>query len=171
MATKSTEKICAFEVLVAEDEGAVRDIVIWLLRSAGYRALAAADPAVIRSLFVRQYPLLVVSTLPTVFPEGLDMLAFHNMLHPHIPVLIARGSALGRWPEVERWARGLPRKPCGAASFQTRLERLASQATILHKSGQQNPVYGRSIDQKCYTNGNAVNRPLSLPRSHAPSLC
>ena len=170
MAIDSTDKKFPIEVLVAEDAGDVRDIVVWLLRSAGYRALAAADRTVIQSLFLRESTLLVVGTMPTVFSEGLDMLVFLNVLHPHVPVLLVSGSAFGRWPEVERWANGFPRKSCGVTSFRTKLQCLVSQATTLRRFGRPNPIYGRLTDRERRQNRNAGDRPFPLLHSHAPTF-
>jgi DNA-binding NtrC family response regulator len=167
MATDSTEKTFPFEILVVEDAKEVRDIVVWLLRSAGYRALAATDHSVVQSLFLRRYPLLVVGNVSTAFPDGFDLLAFFNMVHPHIPVLIVPGTAFGRWPEVERWASGFPRRPCGADRFQTRVRRLISHVTTRQKIHQSASISGKSPDGEFHANSNPSARPFSLLHSHA----
>jgi DNA-binding NtrC family response regulator len=169
MATDSTDKMFPFEVLVVEDGKEVRDIVVWLLRSAGYRALAAADRSVVQSIFLRQYPLLVVGKVPTAFFDDLKMLAFLNLRHPHIPVLIVGGTAFGRWPEIERWASGLPRKLCGAAHFRTKVERLISHVTTRQKFHQSASISETLPDRKFPANGSPPDRPFSLLHSHAPA--
>jgi hypothetical protein len=169
MATDSSDEISPLEVLIAEDAREVRDIVVWLLRSAGYRALAVVDRSVTKSLFLRRCPMLVVGTVPTVFSEGLDLLAFVSMLHPDIPVLIVSGAAFDRWPEVERGARGVPRKPCDSASFRTRVQCLISQVITRQNLRQPCPSLGRSPDRGRHTSGDPTDRPLCPLDSHAPA--
>ncbi|GIF44970.1 response regulator [Actinoplanes xinjiangensis] len=80
-------------VLIADDDGDVRDLVAVKLRAAGYRVLEADNGRTAMSLAVNERPSLV---LLDVSMPGLDGLGFCYELHSspqtaHIPVIIVSG--------------------------------------------------------------------------------
>jgi DNA-binding response OmpR family regulator len=80
-------------VLIADDDGDVRDLVAVKLRAAGYRILEADDGRTAMSLAVNERPSLV---LLDVSMPGLDGLGFCYELHSspqtaHIPVIMISG--------------------------------------------------------------------------------
>ncbi|MDI6100944.1 response regulator [Actinoplanes sp. NEAU-A12] len=115
-------------VLIADDDGDIRDLVAVKLRAAGYRVLEADNGRTAMSLAVNERPQLV---LLDVSRPGLDGLGFCYELHSspqtaHIPVIIISGRgtpsdlALGRVVGAEDYMV----KPFSAADLLRRVERL-----------------------------------------------
>jgi DNA-binding NtrC family response regulator len=119
----STEEKTPDQVLVVNEASEVWDIIAWLLRSRGYRALATTDGSVVKALLSREHAVLIVYDLPEPVFHGWDLLAFCHARCPHIPVLLMSGAAFAQWPEVERWASCFSRQPFDAARFRTGIQR------------------------------------------------
>lgn len=130
MAGDSTEEKPKNQVLVVDDANEVRDIIVWLLRSGEYRALASADAPLAKRLLAKEHAVLVLSELPDSIFDGWDLLAFCHARCPNTPVLIISKTAIAKRPEVERLTSCIPRRSCDAARFRVEIRRhLISRAT------------------------------------------
>ncbi len=116
------------QVLVVEDTKEIRDIIVWLLRQSGYRALAAENGLAAQLLLATARPALIISDLNMPRCDGWELLSFCHRQHPDIPVMIVSSEGLGRHPEVERWAAGYVSKPFKFRAFRAEVERLISRA-------------------------------------------
>jgi CheY-like chemotaxis protein len=110
-------------VLTVDDANELREIVVWLLRSGEYRALATADALVTKCLLAMKHAVLVVCDQPAAGRSGWDLLAFCHKRCPHSPVLIISGNAFVRRPDVREWASSAPRHACNAAGFRAKIRR------------------------------------------------
>lgn len=119
------------QVLVVEDHQEVRDLIIWLLRVSGYRALAAENGFAAQLLLASARPTLIISDLDMPLCDGWELLAFCHQHHPEIPVMIVSGGSLGRHPEIERWAAAVVSKPFDSRRFRAEVARC-----IAHASGR-----------------------------------
>jgi CheY-like chemotaxis protein len=99
------------QVLVVDDSKVIRDIIVWLLRISGYRALAAENGFAAQLLLLAEHPTLIISDLNMPLGDGWELLTFCHKHHPEIPVMIISGEGLGKHPEIERWAAGFLAKP------------------------------------------------------------
>ncbi|HWS34441.1 MAG TPA: response regulator [Actinoplanes sp.] len=115
-------------VLIADDDGDVRDIVAVKLEAAGYRILEADNGRTAMSLAVHERPQLI---LLDVSMPGLDGIGFCYELHSspqtaHIPVIIVSGRgepadvALGHMVGAEDYLA----KPFSPAELLRRVQRL-----------------------------------------------
>jgi len=96
------------QVFVVSDPQEIRDFILWLLCSGGYRVVAADNDTVARSFLSTGYPVLVVTEVEIPFCEDWELLAFSHVQFPEAPVLVASRSALGRRPEINRMIAGSP---------------------------------------------------------------
>ena len=99
-----------------------------LLRRGGYRVIEAEDGLAAQIILLTEQPALVISDLQMPLCDGWDVLAYCHTQHPNLPVLIVSGEALGRRPEVERWAAGSLSKPFDPEHFAAEVRRLVSRA-------------------------------------------
>ena len=120
------------QVLNVRSSRTVRRIVVWMLRIAGYRALATEsgdpehpddDPA---------HPTLILSDADMDLGDGWEMLMFRQRRHPHIPVVLVNSSALGRHPEIERWSRAHVSRRFDSRKFRSRIKGLLAHAPAAH---------------------------------------
>ena len=116
------------QVLIVDDAEDIRDYLGVVLRSNGYRVLEAADGLVARSILKLEHPALVISDLEMPVSDGWEVLTFCHDHCPETPVMIVSGAALGRQPEIERWAASFVPKPFSIARFRAEVERLISRA-------------------------------------------
>lgn len=112
------------QVLVVDDSKEIRDVIVWMLRISGYRALAAENGFAAQLLLTAMQPTLIVSDLKMPLCDGWDLLAFCHEHYPEIPVLIVSGQGLGNHPEIERWAAGYIAKPFDSHEFCNAVDRL-----------------------------------------------
>ena len=81
-------------VLVADDEPAVRRVMTWMLESAGYDVLTAADGASAVALFTRHSEnlraVLLDARMPTL--SGAETLSEIRRIDKGIPVLVCTGA-------------------------------------------------------------------------------
>jgi two-component system OmpR family response regulator len=127
IAIESAEENLPPQILVVDDVKEVREMIIWFLRSNGYRALAAADGLAAQVLLSREHPVLVISDLEMPDGDGWELLAFCHAHRPGLPVLIISGSSLGTRPEIECWASGILHKPFAPDRLRAEVQRLVSQ--------------------------------------------
>lgn len=116
------------QVLVVDDSKEVRDAIIWMLRTSGYRTLAAENGFSAQLLLTAVRPTLIISDLKMPLCDGWDLLAFCHEYYPDIPVMIISGESLGEHPEIERWAAGYIAKPFDSQEFCTTVAQLISRA-------------------------------------------
>ena len=91
------------QVFTVSDAQEVRDFILWLLCSGGYRVVSADSDLVADTLLLTEYPVLVVAEADIPFCENWELLAFSHAQYPEAPVLVASKNALGRRPEICRW--------------------------------------------------------------------
>jgi DNA-binding NtrC family response regulator len=115
-------------VLVVDDSKVIRDIIVWLLRISGYRALAAENGFAAQLLLQAEHPILIISDLNMPLVDGWELLTFCHTHHPEIPVMIISGEGLGKHPEIERWAAGFLAKPFDSRKFRAAVDQLISRA-------------------------------------------
>jgi signal transduction histidine kinase/ActR/RegA family two-component response regulator len=111
-------------VLVIEDEPAVREAVVGLLRQRGYLALAAADGAEGLAMIEREAVDVVFTDLAVAAVSGFDVARAVKRLRPGTPVVLITGWP-GRLDREEVAASGIDRvieKPVGAAEVFAALE-------------------------------------------------
>ena len=118
------------EVLVVDDSKEVRDLIVWLLRISGYRALAAENGFAAQLLLLAAHPTLIISDLNMPLFDGWELLAFCHTHHPDIPVVIISGEGLGKHPEIERWAAGFLSKPFDSRRFRAEIDRFIPQGAL-----------------------------------------
>ena len=116
------------QVLVVDDSKMIRDIIVWLLRMSGYRALAAENGLAAQLLLLAEHPTLIISDLNMPLGDGWELLAFCHQHRPEIPVMVISGEGLGKHPEIERWAAGFLAKPFDSKRFQAAVDQLISPA-------------------------------------------
>ncbi len=78
----------ALNLLVVEDDAALRDALLITLESAGHRATGAADGPAALALLARQRFNMVVSDLRMAPMDGLQLLAEIRTVSPGLPVLL-----------------------------------------------------------------------------------
>ena len=116
------------QVLVVDDTKQVRDLIVWLLRFSGYRAIVAEDGLAAQRILRSEHPALIISDLNMPGGDGWTLLAHCHEHHPDIPVLIVSGEELGRHPEIECWAAGFVAKPFNVHQFRSELDRCRAKA-------------------------------------------
>ena len=116
---------------IIEVDGAkqVYELIVWLIRNCGYRAIAAANVAFARSLLARRCPVVVTSDLEIPYCEGWGLLAFCHPKHPHVPVIVVSRAVMETRLQFQRSPSAFLRKSFGAAQFQNEFRRLICQAT------------------------------------------
>lgn len=85
------------------DAQEIRDFILWLLCSGGYRVVSADSDLVANALLLTEYPVLVITEAEIPFCENWELLAFSHAQFPEAPVLVASKNALGKRPEICRW--------------------------------------------------------------------
>lgn len=116
------------QVLVVDDSKVIRDMVVWLLRLSGYRAIAAENGFAAQLLLQAEHPTLIITDLNMPLGDGWDLLTFCHKHHPEIPIMIISGEGLGKHPEIERWAASFLAKPFDSRKFRAAVDQLLSQA-------------------------------------------
>ena len=116
------------QVLVVDDSKMIRDIIVWLLRISGYRALAAENGLAAQLLLTAEHPILIITDLNMPLGDGWELLTFCHKHCPEIPVMIISGEGLGKRPEIERWAAGFLAKPFDSRKFRAAVDQLISRA-------------------------------------------
>ena len=116
------------QVLVVDDTKEIRDSITIILRASGHGVLEAEDGLAAQTILMNERPALVISDLEMPVCDGWELLEYCHEQHPDVPVLIISGAALGRRPEVERWAAGFLLKPFSLSRFRTEVQRLVLRA-------------------------------------------
>jgi len=116
------------QVLVVDDAEAIRRCLDLFLRSNGYRVLETADGQAAQMILRVEHPELVISDLDMPIGDGWELLSYCHAQHPTVPVLITSGAALGKRPEIERWAAGYLPKPFSFERIRAELHRLVGRA-------------------------------------------
>jgi len=120
------------EVFVVDDAEEVRDFIVWLLRSGGYRALAAEDEQVVKSLLLTEHPVLVVAEEEIPACKELDVLVFCHSQFPEVPVVVVLKDAAARRPVIKDWIPEPPANPSSSDQF-----RASAQDLIARTLGQR----------------------------------
>lgn len=116
------------QVLVVDDAVEIRECLGYLLRAEGFRMLAAEDGLAAQVILKLEHPSLVISDLEMPVCDGWELLEYCHSHHPDLPVLIVSGGALGRRPEIERFASAILPKPFSFLQFRAEVRRLVLQA-------------------------------------------
>jgi len=149
---------CAPQVIVVDDSQVIRELVVWLLRVSGYRAIAAENGYAAQMLLKTERPALLITDLNmplarilnsfrrryghlsacktsagrchriSELVDGWKLLTFCRRHRPEMPVLIVSGEGLGKRPEVERWASGFLAKAFDFGKFRFAVDHLVSCA-------------------------------------------
>jgi DNA-binding NtrC family response regulator len=115
-------------VLVVDDSKMMREVMVWLLRLSGYRALAAENGLAAQLLLLAEHPTLIISDLNMPLGDGWELLEFCHEHCPETPVMLISGEGLGKHPEIERWAAGFLAKPFDSRKFRATVDQLLSRA-------------------------------------------
>ena len=107
----------------------VRRLVVWLLRIAGYRALAAESGVAAEMLCNAKHPTLILSDADMRLGDGWEMLMFRQRRHPQIPVVLVNSSALRTHPEIERWSRAHVSRRFDSRKFRSQIMGLLAHAS------------------------------------------
>ena len=111
-------------VLVVDDSSDMRELLVQMLSSFGYRATAVADGLEAKVYLHEHRPSLVVSDLRMPVCNGWDLLTYCHAHFPDLPILLMSGDSLGTKPEIEAWAAGYLTKPIDFGSFREHVTRL-----------------------------------------------
>ena len=122
------DKLPRPQVLVVDDAKDIRDCLSYILRSSGYRVILAEDGLAAQSILVTEHPSLVICDLEMPVSDGWEVLTYCHEHCPDTPVIIVSGTALGRHPEIERWAASFVTKPFSIERLRTEVARLLPRA-------------------------------------------
>ncbi len=113
------------QVLVVEDDAALREALEETLADAGIGVSVAADGAEAMLMIERAVPALVVSDVQMSPVDGLELLAFMREQHPEVPVLLmtAYGSIAQAVNAMQRGAMDYLAKPFEASALIEMVER------------------------------------------------
>ena len=115
------------EVLVVDDSKEIRDVIVLVLRVAGYRATLAQNGEEAKAHLSTMHPALIITDLRMPVCDGWSLLAFCHTHHTEVPVLIVSGEPFGERPEVEAWAAAFVMKPFDPKNLQSEVNRLLSR--------------------------------------------
>ena len=79
------------KILVVEDDGAIRDMVLFNLRRSGFEVLEATDCREARIRIADHQPDLILLDLVMPGMTGTQFLGELRKTHPHLPVVIVTG--------------------------------------------------------------------------------
>lgn len=113
------------QILVVEDDAALREALEETLQDAGYSVSAAADGAEAMLMIERSVPTLVVSDVQMSPVDGLELLAHLREQHPEVPVVLmtAYGSIEQAVTVMQRGAMDYLAKPFEASALIEMVER------------------------------------------------
>jgi two-component system response regulator FlrC len=113
------------EILVVEDDAALREALEETLQDAGHRVRVAADGAEAMLMIERAAPSLVVSDVQMSPVDGLELLASLQENHPEVPVVLmtAYGSIAQAVSAMQRGAMDYLAKPFEASALIEMVER------------------------------------------------
>ena len=118
-------------VLVVDDERLVRESLVRLLKSLGYRAVAVEHAPDAIDEITKQVPVAVISDMMMPLNDGLWLLEQIRTIWPSLPVIMATGAGLEQQAVEKAWELGahdLIAKPFGRAVLHQALLRASNGA-------------------------------------------
>jgi CheY-like chemotaxis protein len=112
------------KILLVDDNTVVRDMLVDLVASFGYRADAAASGDEAIALFDRGQYSLVLTDLLMPGMNGWDVLAAIRERDPHFPVVIITGSPVVGDPRASQPGVALVKKPVDVMGLHATIQRL-----------------------------------------------
>jgi CheY-like chemotaxis protein len=111
-------------ILLVDDNDVVRDMLVDLVGSLGYRADAAASGAEALTLFDRGRYGIVLTDLLMPGLSGWDVLAALRQRDPHIPVIIVTGSPVGADPRAFQPGVAVLKKPVDVTALDAMIKHM-----------------------------------------------
>jgi CheY-like chemotaxis protein len=112
------------QILLVDDNNVVRDMLVDLVGSLGYRADAAASGAEALELFDRGRYGIVLTDLLMPGMSGWDVLAALRQRDPHIPVVIVTGSPVGADPRAFQPGVAVLKKPVDVTTLEAMIKQM-----------------------------------------------
>ena len=111
-------------ILLVDDNTVVRDMLVDLVASLGYRADAAASGQEALELFDRGQYSLVLTDLLMPGMSGWDVLAALRQRDAHIPVVIVTGSPVAGDPRAFQPGVAVQKKPVDVTGLDATIKRM-----------------------------------------------
>ncbi len=111
-------------ILLVDDNTVVRDMLVDLVASLGYRADAASSGAEALELFDRGQYSMVLTDLLMPGMSGWEVLAALRQRDAHIPVVIITGSPVSGDPRASQPGVALVKKPVDVAGLDATIKRM-----------------------------------------------
>jgi CheY-like chemotaxis protein len=111
-------------ILLVDDNNVVRDMLVDLVGSLGYRADAAASGEEALELFDRGRYGIVLTDLLMPGMSGWDVLAALRQRDPHIPVVIVTGSPVGSDPRAFQSGVAVLKKPVDVTALDAMIKHM-----------------------------------------------
>jgi len=111
-------------ILLVDDNKIVRDMLVDLVESLGYRADAAASGAEALALFDRDRYGIVLTDLVMPGMSGWDVLAALRQRDAHIPVVIVTGSPIVGDPRASQPGVAVLKKPVDVTALDAMIKRM-----------------------------------------------
>jgi CheY-like chemotaxis protein len=115
------------KILLVDDNTVVRDMLVDLVASLGYRADAAASGEEALKLFDRGQYSVVLTDLLMPGMSGWDVLAAVRQRDPHFPVVIITGSPVGGDPRASQPGVALVKKPVDVTGLHATIKRMLQE--------------------------------------------
>jgi len=112
------------KILLVDDNTVVRDMLVDLVASLGYRADAAASGEEALELFGRGQYSMVLTDLLMPGMSGWDVLAGLRQRDPHIPVVIVTGSPVVGDPRAFQPGVAVLKKPVDVTALDATIKRM-----------------------------------------------
>ena len=113
-------------ILLVDDNTVVRDMLVDLVASLGYRADAAASGAEALELFDRGQYGVVLTDLVMPGMSGWDVLAAVRQRDAHIPIVIVTGSPVAGDPRALQPGVAVLKKPVDVTALDAMIKRMLS---------------------------------------------
>ena len=115
------------QILLVDDNAVVRDMLVDLVASLGYRADAAAsgEEALVR--FDKGRYTIVLTDLVMPGLSGWDVLAALRQRDAHLPVIIITGSPVGGDPRASQPGVAVVKKPVDVTALDATIKRMLSE--------------------------------------------
>ena len=114
-------------ILLVDDNTIVRDMLVDLVGSLGYRADSAANGEEALALFDRRRYDMVLTDLLMPGMSGWDVLAALRQRDAHIPVVIVTGSPVVGDPRASQPGVAVLKKPVDVTALDTMIKRMLNQ--------------------------------------------
>jgi len=114
-------------ILLVDDNHVVRDMLVDLVGSLGYRADAAASGAEALALFDRGQYDVVLTDLVMPGMSGWEVLAALRQRDPQVPIIILTGTPAIGDPRAAQPGVAVLRKPIDVTSLEATIKRMLAQ--------------------------------------------